>query len=214
MIITPATLEGLTLGGSAAGRSPGLHMSDIYNDYFQLSEPKRYDKSKPMDMVRVEAGLVFEEMLEDGLQARFGLMLGGERPGEFTTVEGIHYTPDLILFDGRGTVLGEIKLTWLSARECPISPCMEKRTGIPSNWDGHSDVAFPRKFDKYFVQMMSYCYHLRTSHARLLVYFVNGNYRPPAPALLSWDFTFSKIELVENWRMMMNHARTRKLIVC
>lgn len=212
MIIHAATLDGLTLGGSAAGRSPGLHMSDIYNDYFQEREPKRYDKSKPMDLVRVEAGLVFENILEEGLAARFGFLLGGERPGEFTTEEGIHYTPDLIVFDGRGTVLGEIKLTWMSAFECPIDPRQSQRTGLPSNWDGRSSATFPSKFDKYFVQMKAYCYHLRTPHARLIIYFVNGNYRPPAPCLLAWDFEFTRIELVENWQMLRNHAHHKGML--
>lgn len=215
MKITPATLDGLQLGGSSEGRSAGLHMSDLYNSYFQEREPKRYDKSKPMDMVRVQAGLIFENILEEGLRASFGDMLGGERPGEFTvTVDGtpLSYTPDLIIFPEKRTVLGEIKLTWMSAKECPISPEQAKRTGLPSNWDGRGLISFPHRFEKFFVQMRAYCYHLNTSYARLLVYFVNGNYRPPAPCLLSWDFEFTNVELVENWKMLYHHAKHRGMI--
>lgn len=213
MIITPHLLDGLKLGGDSSGRSPGLHMSDIYNDYYQEREPNRYSKDKPMDMVRVQAGVVFENILEAGLQASFGVLLGGERPGEFLTEEGIAYSPDLIIFPKKRTVLGEIKLTWMSARECPVSPTQSKRTGLPSNWDGTSQAAFPKKFDKYFTQMLCYCYHLETPHAMLIVYFVNGDYRPPAPCLLSWDFTFSSVELREAWQTMRNHARSKRMLV-
>ncbi len=165
-----------------------------------------------MDLLRVEAGLIFESLLEEGLQAKFGLMLGGERPGEFLTDEGIAYSPDLIIFPENRTVLGEIKLTWMSAFYCPISPDQAIRTGLKSNWDGRSSVEFPDKFAKYFVQMKAYCYHLHTNHARLIAYFVNGDYRPPSPCLLAWDMQFTDVELIENWKMLRNHAKHKGLL--
>lgn len=105
-------------------------MSDLYNDLYADLEPKRFSKSGPMPVEKLEFGMAFEEMLEDSLRKR----LVGERPGEFTTEEGIIYSPDLLIFNG-ATRLGEIKLTWMSCREMP-----KERTdaGLPSKfakWD-------------------------------------------------------------------------------
>jgi hypothetical protein len=189
VIITPVAhgLEDL-LGKSTAYRSPGLHMSEIYNDLYQDLEPKRYVRGSAPDPLRLEAGLAFEEILEEGLKKR----LAGERPGEFTTEEGIIFSPDLIIFNSE-IRLGEIKLTWLSTKEVPREQ---------SN-------SFPPKFDKYFTQMRAYCYHLKLDYARLLAFFVNGNYRPPKPELLAWDIEFTARELRENWQMLLNHARSK-----
>lgn len=191
MRITPVKhgLEDL-LGKSHAYRSPGLHMSDIYNDLFQSLEPKRYRKGTPMDPLRLEAGLALEEMLEEGLRRR----LIGERPGELVTEEGIIYSPDLLIFNG-ATRLGEIKLTWMWSKEVP-------------RIEGNS---FPPKFDKYVCQMKAYCYHLDTPYARLIVFFVNGK-GDSTPELLAWDIEFTRRELEENWQMLMNHARSRRML--
>lgn len=192
MIITPVKhgLEGV-VGVSTGYRSPGLHMSTIYNDLYQDLEPKRFTRGTAPDPLRLEAGLAFEDMLEEGLKRR----LAGERPGEFTTAEGIIYSPDLIIFNGE-TRLGEIKLTWMSSKEVP----REAANG------------FPPKFDKYFTQMKAYCFHLELAHARLLAFFVNGNYHPPKPELLAWDIEFTKRELEENWTMLRNHARSKGML--
>lgn len=183
-------------------------MSDLYNDLYQDLEPTRFDKTKPMDMLRVETGLAFENVLEAALVDR----QIGERPGEFFTEEGIAFSPDIIAFEGAITVLGEIKVTWMSAKDCPISDAQSARCGIPANWDGATDVTFPAKFDKYFTQMKAYCYHLGTPYARLMAFFVNGTYRPPTPAQLTWDFEFSARELLDEWAMLKNHGKHKGLL--
>lgn len=183
------------MGVSNGPRSPGLHMSSIYDDLYQDLEPKRYIKGSKPDVLRMEAGLAFEDLLEEGIKRR----LCADRPGEFTTEEGIIFTPDLIIFDGAsaGGRLGEIKLTWMSSKEVP----RETANG------------FPPKFDKYFTQMKAYCYHLELGTARLLAFFVNGDYRPPKPELLAWDIEFTSRELEENWRMLVNHARHKRMLI-
>lgn len=212
MQIRPVTLGALVLPPTV-GRSLGVHMSDLYNDYYAVKEPKRFDTSKPMDVIRVVAGLALESALEDGLARQLGVLLGGERPGELTTANGLPFSPDLILFDARGTVLGEIKCTWMSCRECPISAAMAKEAGLSSsavNWDGTDpDVTFPKKFDKYFTQILVYSYHLHIRHARLFICFINADYRPPKPVLLYWDLEFTQREIDEEWQKISNHARTR-----
>ena len=182
------------IGKSKGHRSAGLHMSAIYNDLFQDLEPKRFIRGSEPDPLRLEAGLAFEDMLEEGLKTR----LQADRPGEFTSPEGIIFSPDLLIFNG-STRLGEIKLTWLSSRAVPREPAN----------------GFPPKFDKYFVQMKSYCHCLETAHARLIAFFINGSYdkaRGLAPELLAWDIEFSKRELAENWAMMLSHARSKGML--
>lgn len=195
MIITPVA-HGLddVLGVSTGYRSPGLHMSAIYNDLFQDLEPKRFTRGTKPDPLRLEAGLMFEDLLEEGLKKRLG---GGDRVGEFTTEEGIIYSPDLIIFDAQRQRLGEIKLTWMSSKEVPREAA----------------TRFPPKFDKYIVQMKAYSYHLDLDCARLLAFFVNGNYAPPKPELLAWDIEFTRRELKENWQMLLNHARSKKMLL-
>ena len=196
MKITPVDhgLQNL-VGKSMGPRSKGLHMSDIYGSLFQELEPKRYahKADSPLPLLRFEAGLALESILEEGLKRRLV-----ERPGEFTTPEGIIFSPDLILFNGT-TRVGEMKLTWLSSREVPREP---------SN-------GFPPKFDKYFVQMKAYCRCLETADARLIAFFINGDYdrkRNAGPELLAWDITFSKRELEENWAMLISHAKSKGML--
>ena len=121
-----------------------------------------------------------------------------ERPGEFTTPEGIIYTPDMLIFEDRGLRLGEIKLTWQSSREAPRAEA----------------TSFPAKMNKWLTQIKAYCYHLETRLARLYVFYVNGSYGQGGmnPELLSWDICFERRELEENWRMLLNHARHRGML--
>lgn len=191
MRITPVPHGLEDLIGNSGPRSGGLHMSAIYGDLYSDLEPDRYIRGSVPDPLRLEAGLAFESFLEEALKAR---LVNAQRPDELVFDEDgrapILYNPDLIIFNGC-TRVGEIKLTWLSTKDVP-------RTKSNN---------FPPKFDKYFTQMMSYCYCLDTPYARLIMFAVNGNYKPQSPELLAWDVEFSKRELKENWSMLMNHAR-------
>jgi hypothetical protein len=116
--------HGLTLNKPAEDyvRSPGLHMSEIYNSLFEELEPARFSKGDGPDKVKMEVGLAFEETLEIALSTR----LLGERPKEFAalpsgkvvkvgTPNSIAFSPDQLLFNGV-TRLGEFKATWMSIR--------------------------------------------------------------------------------------------------
>ena len=180
----------LDLAVSTLPRSPGLHMSEIYNDLYQDLEPKRYQRGTAPDPLRLEAGLALESILEEGLKRRLA-----QRPGEFRTPEGIIFSPDLLISNDH-LRLGEIKLTWMSSRDVP-----------------HEQAnSFPPKFDKWFTQVKSYCHALETPWARLYAFFVNGDYKPPSPELLAWDIEFSKRELGENMSALLNHARHKRLL--
>lgn len=215
MIIQPIE-HGLILAAPTEGyvRTPGLHMSDIYNSLYKGLDPKRFDKRDadgnplPFDDLRMEVGSAFEEALEPVLRAR---VIEASRPGEFATqhardcvhvrtkVEvgdpvcscgaGVIYSPDHFLFNGVFR-LGEFKLTWMSIRK------------------GLHD----KRFDKWFCQMKVYCHHLGTQHARLYVLFINGDYTNYSPMLLAWDIEFTVKETTEEWNTLLRHGRKKGLI--
>lgn len=189
MKVTPLNPD-IDLAQSDLVRSPGLHMSAIYNDLFQDLEPKRFTRGSVPDRNRMGLGLALETVLEEGLKKRMF------RPEEYLTDEGIAFSPDGLLFENGETILAELKLTWMSSREVP-----RLKNG-----------SFPPKFDKYFVQIMAYCYHLELTRARLYVLFVNGISKPPTPELLAWDLLFTQRELDENWQRLLAHARYKGML--
>jgi hypothetical protein len=203
-------VHGLDLSKPTAGyvRTPGLHMSGIYNSLYAEMYPDIYgmdDINSPTPQTRMTLGTAFEETLEQALVTR----IIGERPGEFATQHaadcihsrtsvkvgdatcpcgaGVIYSPDQLIFNGH-IQLGEFKCTWYSIRQGITDP----------------------KFDKWFTQMKAYCYHLQTTSARLYVLFVNGDYswKKPygGPHVRAWDIEFSPMELEKNWRMLLRHA--------
>ena len=160
-------------------------MSTIYNSLYAELDPKRYGDTSGPNTLKMEVGTSFEEVLEPVLAQR----LLGKRPGEFTTPEGIIYSPDYI-FPGPPLVLGEFKLTWYSSKDAPTDA----------------------KFDKWMTQIKAYCYCLGTPLARLYVLFVNGDYKPPSPQLLAWDVQFTARELEDNYEMLLRHARRKGML--
>jgi hypothetical protein len=205
------------LGVSTGDRSPGLHASTIYNSLYQELEPKRYTADTPFDMARMDLGLTIEDMIEEGWKRRHQ----SERPGEFMTEEGIAFSPDGITFEPPRTLLTELKVTWMSCRECPISEAQSEQTKaflagkelkLPVTWDGVSAANFPPKLSKYFTQMKFYTRNLDLEWARLIVLFINADYRPSRPVVLAWDFLFTKRELEENHRMLINHAKHKGML--
>ena len=184
MKITPIP-HGLDLLASDLVRSPGLHISQIYNSLYEALKPGRFTGGEPNPLM-LALGSAWEQYFERQLDRAGNRVF---RPGELVSPEGIAYSPDGVIENGQLTLV-EYKLTWMSSR---------------------ADIE-DAKFDKYKTQMMSYCYQLETPYARLYVLFVNGDYKPPSPVLKVWNIEFSPRELQDNWQMLMNHARTRKMI--
>lgn len=193
MKVTPFD-HGLDLNKPTEGyiRSPGLHASDLYGSFYKKFDPKRYDKRDkdgnptPMDYVKMSLGTSFEEMLERALAER----LLGERPGEFVSDEGIIYSPDYLFFEPTEIILGEFKCSWYSSKNAPFDP----------------------KFDKWMTQIKLYSYWLQLTKARLYVLFVNGDYKPPSPILLSWVIEFTPRELTDEYNMIMRHAKAEGIL--
>ena len=210
--------HGLILAQNAPDfvRSPGLHMSDIYNSMFKAIDPKRYDKydedgnPEELNRAKLEAGMGLELRLEPNIQSVYG----GSRPGELFTQHagdcslagvpvrdgrvlchcgaGVAYSPDW-LFDTPELILGEFKFTWYSMRDFP-----------------HHE-----KFDKWLCQVKAYLFHLRLPKAWVVPFWVNGLYPRGAPSPSFDDFyelTFGPKELVDNWSALLRHAWRKGLI--
>lgn len=194
MKATPCEYGLESIIGNSGPRSGGLHISAIYNDLYSELEPNRYRKGSKPDPVLLELGLSCESWLEDGLKNR--LMSGWERPGELVgEIDGheVSYNPDLVKVNGV-LRLGEIKLTQMSAKGFP--------TAEANN--------LPEKMSKYVVQMMAYAHLLHTTYARLIVYFVNGDYNRVVggdPQIRACDLEFAPREIADNWAMLVQHGR-------
>jgi len=190
MNIVPAS-HGLdaTLGASSGLRSGGVHISDVYNSLYQELEPARYAQAGGPPVIKMAMGLAWEAYVEACLR-RAGI--DAYRPEEGTTPEGLAFSPDLILIDERGIRrVGEIKLTYMSESETLGEP----------------------KFAKWLTQVQAYCHHMGTSSARFYVLFVNGNYRGQRdPVFRAYDMTFTAQELKDNWQLLLNHARHKKML--
>ena len=196
MKLTPVTLDLNLAQTGPSTRSSGLHVSDIYNDLYKTLQPSRYAKKRlftpttpneeDFDPMMVGLGLAWETHLEKVLHAAG---VKAERPGEFTTAEGIPFTPDLLVDNGH-TATGEIKFTRYKMGD-------------------YRD----EKFAKWITQMKTYCYHLGTPYARLFALHLNGDYRTHRdPTLVITDFEFTATELKREWAMLLSHARQQRLL--
>jgi hypothetical protein len=176
-------------------RSKGLHLSSILESVEQTLAPRDYDsEGRDWEPYR-KLGFVWEKALQAAyLQSAIdqGDLVD---PGEVHK-DGVAMSPDGLNLQGH---LEEWKLTWKSSRRVETD-------GI--------DGAFPR----WFWQMKSYCLGLGTNVAILRVFFVNGNYGwlkgkgDSGPEERSWKFTFTERELLDNWNMLINHAKKRKML--
>lgn len=190
MIITPLQ-HGIDLLASDLVRSPGVHASDIYGDFYKKLNPQRYDYGdEAANPVLLALGTAWEKHLEY-LLVKNGLV-HVERPDEFMSPEGIAFSPDLIFFNGV-TRLGEIKYTSMSGKDVPTEPTNN----------------FPEKMSKFNCQMMLYAYWLGLNDGWLAVLF---NHKPWAPDLRMFDIHWEDIELKENHQMLMNHAKSMGLL--
>lgn len=103
-----------------------------------------------------------------------------QRVGEIE-LDGIIGSPDC--YDFEDIAVGEFKVTWRSAKR-----------------DIH-------EFRYYWRQIKSYCHMLECQRAFLVVFYICGNWQPPVPICRRYNATFTKLELEENWQMILNNAR-------
>lgn len=200
------------LGHSDAPRTEGLHLSTVYKHLMETLQPDRFNSAVPMNMKRVEIGLLFENMLERAMVEKFAAV----RPGELISDEGILMTPDGVnpaLMAGE-----EYKATWMSSSK-GISETVIIDT-MPC------DVPLP-KFFHWFLQMLGYAKWLDVRTFLLRVLFVNGDYKwhesinpitgkkesiPTGPQFKSYRVTFTDQEVEDNWALLMSVAREKGLL--
>jgi len=183
----------LKLDLPSIGRSPGLHVSDIYGSLYKTLQPSRYaarkthaEKDEDYDPIMVALGLAWESHVERALTVAG---VRAERPGEFFSPEGIAFSPDLLIDNGH-TMVGEIKFT-------------RYKMGYYHD----------EKFAKWVTQMKAYCYHLKTPYARLFALHMGGDYRfNRKPTFVVTDFTFTEKELAREWQLLLSHARQKGLL--
>lgn len=214
--------HGLIFGANDADyvRSAGLHASDLYGALYKKLQPDRYDKrdkdgkATPMPMVRIQAGMTLEKiiervMCETLLGSRPPEMRAGHRPDcphrkrkmppelHCACGAGVYYSPDYLFDEDGALILGEFKCTWMSLKGAPHD----------------------KKFLKYVCQMKIYCYWLGIRKARLFVYFVNGpwsaatdQYEAFSPVMLAWEFEFTEQELQREYALLMRNGIKEGLV--
>lgn len=195
MIVTELPFDAATAMKSEAeqldlARSPGLHLSTIYNDIQQ-----EWERRQPMDerdLARYRAGGF---LWEHAFSRAFSQALtsdGVTRPAELWC-DGVIGSPDLIAWN-RGGVIYDTKFTWKSAGKLN---------------------AMERHFWPWLVQAKGYLKMAREMRltrgtaTELYVFFVNGDYAPPIPQIRRLGLEFSPAEIEENWAMIQKRAKMR-----
>ena len=184
MLITPVECT-LALAESGLTRSAGVHVSDLYNSLYRALEPNRY-KDSPPNPVRLAMGLAWEVHVERVMKAAGWHV---ERPPEQKTVEGVAFSPDLIISHG-GIRGGEIK--WTTMSDAPLDD---------------------PKFAKWHTQAKAYGYHLGLPLWTFFVCFANGDYKANRePVFRQIDVEYTAKEMETEWAVLLNFGRQQGLL--
>lgn len=183
MKLTTSTLPLPPLDSS--GRSSGIHLSQIIKFMMGQLSPARF--SGVVDEVtrrRWEYGFAYEEMVGTALANRWGLAKrSGYNLQKEIRHDRVYMTPDAVL---PGVLLEEYKATWMSQRRAITD----------------------KEFWHWFVQIKGYCYALGLTRARLIVWFINSDYKPPRPAdPVVHTLRFTQSELDRNWQMILRYKK-------
>jgi hypothetical protein len=159
-------------------RTQGLHLSDITGDLMRQLEPNRFGGDIRHEFIGI--GQAVEDVIGDALAHR---VMGFEKPGEFRDREtGIYMTPDAY------PPLREIKVTWVK--------------GLPG-----PEALHDPKLLRYHLQGKSYCRVLGTQQILFHVLFITGNKGGvPLPVLRTFQVTYSRHEIEDTWRQVLQHA--------
>jgi hypothetical protein len=161
-------------------RTPGLHLSGIIKRLARARDPQRFGGEGGPDPVRMLGGLVFEDILEQGLAKRDPTLV---RPGELKR-DGIIGSPDGLSQDQDGAVIQEYKFTWMSSRH-----------GLQSD-----------RLKHYIEQIKGYCCMQGARRAILTILFVNDDYRSFQPKMRRYRLDFEAWELDDFWNMVLREA--------
>lgn len=166
-------------------RSPGLHLTDIIHS-LQVASGIVDDSATPEQLAVYGAmGFMWERVIENGM----ALSCQSDRyirPGE-VTLDGIAGSPDLL--DLEQSIVIDTKALFKSSAKL---------------------ADLQRNFWKWLVQLKGYCHMVGWTTAELWVLPVCGNWKPPmvGPPVRK-RLEFSRVELVDNWSMILTHAREK-----
>ncbi len=183
----------IDLRRGAGQRSSGVHLSQIvrhvavkmrYLEQDDDDQPEDINQWPLVQRLRMAMGLAWEEYYGQFYPTVLF------HPGE-VVMDDIAGSPDGVEPDAAGgPILHEFKVTWKSRRR--ILEALDDHNGGKCNW-------------MWLTQCKAYCHMLGYSKVRLHVYTVNGDYKPPAPALDVIAMEVSRAELAANWRLMMQY---------
>jgi hypothetical protein len=189
----------LTMPAPAIPRGRGTHVSGIIRAIAMhtgilkadgVDEPSMSDSrviTDPVAILRMCIGLAWEEYY-------LGVFLKGNKvvkhPGELC-VDGIYMQPDGASRD------------WSDVRRVMITSVHE----VKATYKSINTVGDLTKEWLWLTQVKAYCKGLQTTHAKLHVLFLCGDYKMPIrPMVKEWTLEFTKKEVEENWDMLLEYA--------
>ncbi len=196
MIISKIENTELILGKTGEERAPGLHLSDIIKK-MMFERDKKFNPENPMDMMRIEAGHTWEEVLAHALQRRElqGGPKAGDRP-EPLQYQGVWMSPD-----------------WFNAdSEWPVEEWKATKMSKKKDLEEHQWY--------WLVQLKGYMKGLSEQYGRPLlkgkfrVWYINGDYDWSAKVsdltllrdYIEYNVEFTQREIDDNWRTLMSNA--------
>lgn len=175
--------ETQALPGSGLPRTPGLHLTDVITrieeDMGWRDQKNKWD-DEPLHLAG-EIGFMWEDILSKTYADRMATI----RPGEYTE-DGIICSPDGLGFDPEDeekVVLEEYKATFRSAKWL-----------LTDNW-------------RYITQVQSYLHVTGLDTCIMRVLYLNGLWNGKGPIRKTARLTFSRIEIRENWDMILETAK-------
>lgn len=169
-------------------RSPGLHLTQIIYSLAQCIGVQE-DSATPEQLeAYASVGFIWERVVENGMaiaceSSRY------VRPGE-VTLDGIIGSPDLL--DLEQSVVIDTKVTFKSSAKL---------------------ADLQRNHWKWLCQLKGYCHIIGWTTAELWVLPICGDWKPPmiAPPVRK-RLQFSKVELEDNWFMLIKHVQEKGLL--
>ena len=161
-------------------------------------EPSMADKREitdPVAILRICLGLAWEEYYL-GMFLKDKVM---KHPAE-RCVDGIHMSPD------------GISREWVEHANRPHPGVMITFVHeVKATYKSINTVGDLSKEWLWLTQVKAYCKGMKTTHAKLHVLFICGDYKMPIrPMIKEWTLEFTQREIDENWSMLKEYRDYRE----
>lgn len=171
----------------------GLHVSQVCDDWHKTLYPAKYRGLSPeASLAYQEIGNTFEDLIAEVFRHRFSTW---EKPAP-RRLDGMVGSPDGA--HRKTETIGETKACWASSRKFLD---VDRFNRI---------ISASPKFRRYEMQILCYLKIWGWRRAKLDVWFVNGDWKPPTPRYpMTIILRYSQAEIDENWRRVKQHAIDR-----